>query len=43
MFIKQLNPIACKTYLIANEKEKAVVLVDPVLNGLAEYRDLLDR
>ncbi len=43
MFIKQLNPIACKTYLIANETEKKAVLVDPVLDGLAEYRDMLNR
>ncbi|MBN2528900.1 MAG: MBL fold metallo-hydrolase [Deltaproteobacteria bacterium] len=43
MFIKQLNPIACKTYLIANEAQKQAVLVDPVLDGLAEYRDLLNR
>ena len=43
MFIKQLNPIACKTYLIANEKKKEAVLIDPVLDGLAEYRDMLAR
>ncbi len=43
MFVKQLNPIACKTYLVANEKEKKAILVDPVLDGLAEYRDLLTR
>jgi sulfur dioxygenase len=43
MFIKQLNPIACKTYLIANETEKKAVLVDPVLDGLAEYQDMLNR
>ena len=43
MFIKQLNPIACKTYLIANEATKQTILVDPVLDGLAEYRDMLAR
>lgn len=43
MFIKQLNPIACKTYLIANEETKQAVLVDPVLDGLSEYRDMLTR
>jgi len=37
----QLNPHACKTYLLAVPGEKEVVIVDPVLDHLTDYLDLL--
>ena len=37
----QLNPYACKTYLLGIPGEKEVVLIDPVLDHLNDYLDLL--
>jgi hypothetical protein len=34
---KQLNPHYCRTYLIAEEGSKNVVLIDPVLEHLRDY------
>jgi glyoxylase-like metal-dependent hydrolase (beta-lactamase superfamily II)/rhodanese-related sulfurtransferase len=43
MFIKQINPISCKTYLLANEATKELVFVDPVLDGLKEYLNVIEQ
>ena len=34
---KQLNPHACKTYLVGIEGEKEVVLIDPVIEHVNDY------
>ena len=41
MIFRQLNPHSCKTYLIGPENSKDVALVDPVLEHLNEYLELL--
>ncbi|MFW9996062.1 MAG: rhodanese-like domain-containing protein [Candidatus Odinarchaeota archaeon] len=38
---KQLNPGACKTYLISSKNSSDVAIVDPVLEHLQDYIDLL--
>ncbi|MHC4252690.1 MAG: MBL fold metallo-hydrolase [Planctomycetota bacterium] len=43
MIFKQLNPHACRTYLVGAEGSQDVVLVDPVLDHLSDYLDLLKR
>jgi glyoxylase-like metal-dependent hydrolase (beta-lactamase superfamily II)/rhodanese-related sulfurtransferase len=40
---KQLNPHYCRTYLIAEEGSKNVVLIDPVLEHLRDYGDLFEK
>jgi glyoxylase-like metal-dependent hydrolase (beta-lactamase superfamily II)/rhodanese-related sulfurtransferase len=42
VFIKQINPISCKTYLIANGSTKELAFVDPVLSGLEEYLKIVE-
>ncbi len=42
MFIKQINPISCKTYLIANEAVKELVFIDPILDGLKDYLKIIE-
>jgi glyoxylase-like metal-dependent hydrolase (beta-lactamase superfamily II)/rhodanese-related sulfurtransferase len=37
MIFTQLNPGACRTYLIADERSRQAVLVDPVLERVPEY------
>ncbi len=37
MIFEQLNSIACRTYLIASDKSKEAILVDPVLELAQEY------
>ncbi|MEK6548850.1 MAG: rhodanese-like domain-containing protein [Nitrospirota bacterium] len=37
MIFTQLNPGACRTYLIADEKSRESVLVDPVLEHVQDY------
>lgn len=39
---RQLNPHSCLTYLIGNPQTKEVVLVDPVLDHVANYLKLLE-
>lgn len=41
MLFEQLNPHACRTYLIANEKERTAVLVDPVIDHFQDYLKIL--
>jgi glyoxylase-like metal-dependent hydrolase (beta-lactamase superfamily II)/rhodanese-related sulfurtransferase len=37
MIFTQLNPGSCRTYLIADEKSKEAILVDPVLEHVQDY------
>ncbi len=41
MIFRQLNPAACRTYLIADEKSKQAVLIDPVLEQVQDYLHIL--
>jgi glyoxylase-like metal-dependent hydrolase (beta-lactamase superfamily II)/rhodanese-related sulfurtransferase len=41
MIFEQLNPGACKTYLIACERTRQAMLVDPILPRVDEYLGLL--
>lgn len=41
MIFRQLNPHSCKTYLIGQENSNEVALIDPVLEHLNEYLELL--
>lgn len=43
MIFTQLNPGACRTYLIGDEKSKEAVLVDPVLEHVPDYLRILDQ
>ena len=40
---EQLNPHACKTYLIAIEGSNEVVLIDPVIDHVNDYVDLIEK
>lgn len=41
MIFKQLNPHACRTYLICNEQDNSAILVDPVIDHFQDYLELL--
>ncbi|WP_188397637.1 MBL fold metallo-hydrolase [Sporomusa sp. GT1] len=41
MLFKQLNPHACRTYLLVNEQSRQAILVDPVIDHFTEYLALL--
>ncbi len=43
MIFTQLNPGPCRTYLIGDEQSKQAALVDPVLEHVQEYLELLDQ
>jgi sulfur dioxygenase len=43
LYVKQINPHACRTYLVGADGSDEVVLVDPVLDHLVDYRELIDR
>ena len=43
MIFRQLNPNACRTYLVGAKGSSGIVLIDPVLEHVAEYLELLDR
>lgn len=43
MIFEQLNPGACRTYLVASEATREAVLVDPVLEHVDDYLRLLDK
>jgi len=43
MIFEQLNPHACRTYLLGDEKSREAVLIDPVLEGLDDYLKVLDK
>ncbi|MCI0400750.1 MAG: MBL fold metallo-hydrolase, partial [Gammaproteobacteria bacterium] len=40
---RQLNPHACRTYLVGTKGASEVVLIDPVLEHVKEYLELLDK
>ena len=41
LYVKQLNPNACRTYLVGAEGANQAVLIDPVLDHLDDYRELV--
>lgn len=43
MIFTQLNPKACQTYLVGDEKSREAVLIDPVLEHVQEYLKILDQ
>jgi sulfur dioxygenase len=43
MIFEQLNPHACRTYLIGDEKSREAILVDPVLEHVEDYLKALDQ
>ena len=43
MLFEQLNPHACRTYLIGDEKSREAALVDPVLEHVEDYLKTLDQ
>ena len=43
LYVKQLNPHACRSYLVGREGSAEVALIDPVLDHLDDYRELLER
>ena len=38
---RQLNPGPCKTYMIGNDKTADIVLIDPVIDRINEYREMI--
>ena len=38
LYCEQLNPHACRSYLVGREGSRDVILIDPVLEHLEEYR-----
>ena len=42
MIFKQLNVGSCRTYLVAAEKSREALLIDPVLTYVEEYLQILD-
>jgi len=43
MICKQLNPHACKTYLIGMEGSKEIVLIDPVIEHINDYSEMIKK
>lgn len=43
MVLRQLNPHACRTYLLGMKGSNKIVLIDPVLEHVNDYLELLDR
>ncbi len=41
MILTQLNPGPCRTYLMGDEQSKQAALVDPVLEHVQEYLEIL--
>ncbi len=41
--LRQLNPIACRTYLVRAKDSQEVTLVDPVLDQVKDYIELLQK
>ncbi len=42
LVFKQLNPGACRTYLVGSEPTKEAALIDPVLDHVESYLKLLE-
>jgi glyoxylase-like metal-dependent hydrolase (beta-lactamase superfamily II)/rhodanese-related sulfurtransferase len=43
IIFRQLNPHACRTYLVGTKGANEIVLIDPVLEHVKDYLELLDR
>jgi len=43
MILEQLNPGACRTYLVGSEKTREAVLIDPVLERVKEYLEKIKK
>ncbi|UCE63586.1 MAG: MBL fold metallo-hydrolase [Nitrospirota bacterium] len=43
MIFEQLNPGACRTYLIGDEQSHEAIVVDPVLEQVPQYLKMLDQ
>lgn len=43
MIIEQLNPHSCKTYLIREDESKKIILVDPVIDHVKDYLQLIEK
>jgi glyoxylase-like metal-dependent hydrolase (beta-lactamase superfamily II)/rhodanese-related sulfurtransferase len=43
LFCEQLNPFACKTYLVGIEGSPEVVFIDPVIEHVNDYADLVKK
>ncbi len=43
MIFEQINPHACRTYLIGDEKSRETILVDPVLEHVGDYLKMLEQ
>ena len=41
LLCEQVNPHACKTYMLRPEGSKEIVLIDPVLDHVKEYADMI--
>ncbi len=41
LICKQINPGPCKTYLISNDTDNNMLLIDPVIEHVQDYRQLL--
>ena len=39
---EQLNPYACKTYLIGIEGSNEIVLIDPVIDHVRDYVKMIE-
>ena len=42
LYCKQLNPHSCRSYLVGKNGSPEVMLIDPVLDHLDEYRELIE-
>jgi len=43
MIFEQINPHSCPTYLIGDEKSREAILVEPVLEHVADYLKTLEQ
>lgn len=43
LYCKQLNPHACRTYLIGTEGHSEAILIDPVLEHVEDYRKMIEK
>lgn len=43
MVLQQLNPIACKTYLLKKEEQTDIILIDPVITYVPDYMSMIEQ
>jgi len=43
MTVEQMNPHSCKTYLLNMKAQKEIVLIDPVIDHVQDYMELLNK